>query len=113
MFYSFRMGGNRRYGSDVSREAINAAVTRPRPLSLTENERRSTGAGVTTPDEPEKVLAWVRYPEQAVQVEGEAVAFNDRVVLVRFPTFGGGVAEAWVWRSAVTKPAPPRPEPRR
>ena len=97
----------------MSREAINAAVTRPRPLSLTEHESRSTGAGVTTPAEPEKVLAWVRYPEQAVQVEGEAVAFNDRVVLVRFSTFGGGVAEAWVWRSAVTKPAQPGPGPRR
>ncbi len=97
----------------MSREAINAAVTRPRPLSLTEHERRSTGAGVTTPDEPEKVLAWVRYPEQAVQVEGEAVAFNDRVVLVRFSTLGGGVAEAWVWRSAVTKPGQPGSETRR
>jgi hypothetical protein len=107
------MGGNRRYGSDVSREAINEAATRPRPVSLTEHERKSTGAGVTTPESPEKVLAWVRYPEQAVQVEGEAVAFNDRVVLVRFATFGGGVAEAWVWRSAVTKPARPRPESRR
>lgn len=107
------MGGNRRYGSDVSREAVNASLTRPSPISLSEQERHSTGAGVTTPESPEKVIAWVRYPERSVQVEGEAVAFNDRVVLVRFPTIGGGVAEAWVWRSAVTKPPRVRPEPRR
>ncbi|VXB03895.1 conserved hypothetical protein [Plantibacter sp. T3] len=97
------MGGNRRYGSDVSREAVNAAVTRPRPVSLTEQERQASGAGVELPERPEKVLAWVRYPESAVQVEGEAVAFNERAVLVRFPILGGGFQEAWVWRSAVTK----------
>ncbi|MBD8104775.1 hypothetical protein [Plantibacter sp. CFBP 8775] len=103
------MGSNRRYGSDVSRAAVNAAVTRPKPVSLTEQERRSSGPGVHTPDEPARVLAWVRYPEQAVQVEGEAIAFNDRAVLVRFPTHGGGFQEAWVWRSAVTRPADATP----
>lgn len=100
------MGANRRYGSDVSREAVNAAATRPRPVSLTEQERQASGAGVELPEHPEKVLAWVRYPESAVQVEGEAVAFNERAVLVRFPILGGGHQEAWVWRSAVTKRRP-------
>ena len=98
------MGSNRRYGSDVSREAVNQAVTRPRPISLTEQERRATSEGVTAPDAPDRVVAWIRYPEQAVQVEGEAIAFNDRVVLVRFTTFDGAVQQAWVWRSAVSKP---------
>lgn len=111
MFYSVFVGSNRRYGSDVSREAVNAAVTRPRPVSLTEQERRASGAGVEMPANSEKVLAWVRYPESSIQVEGEAVAFNERAVLVRFPLLGGGTQEAWVWRSAVTK-RPDSPAPR-
>lgn len=94
------MGTNRRYGSNVSREAVNAAATRPRPVSLTEQERQASGAGVELPEHPEKVFAWVRYPESAVQVEG---GFNERAVLVRFSILGGGHQEAWVWRSAVTK----------
>jgi hypothetical protein len=103
------MGSNRRYSSDVSREAVNEAVVRPRPVSLTERERHASGDGVQSPDVPLRVLVWVRYPESAVQVEGEAVAFNDRVVLVRFPVHGGGYPQAWVWRSAVTTPPATRP----
>ena len=100
------MGTNRRYGSDVTAAAVNHVATRPLPISLSDLERRTSGEGVVTPDEPAKVLAWVRYPETAVQVEGEAIAFNERVVLVRFTTFDGAVHQAWVWRSAVTKPQP-------
>lgn len=72
-------------------------------MSLTEPERQASGAGVELPECPERVPAWVRYPERSVQVEGEAVGFNERAVLVRFLVIGGGHQEAWVWRSAVTK----------
>jgi hypothetical protein len=105
------MGSNRRYGSDVTDKAINAALVRPRPISLTEDEKKATGDAVEQPppDDAPRVLAWVRYPEWTVQVAGRVLAFNDRMVLVEWETQGGGTHQAWVWRSAVTVPKPGRP----
>jgi hypothetical protein len=105
------MGSNRRYGSDLTNKAINAVLVRPKPLSLTEDEKKSTGEAVQQPlaEEAPQVLAWVRYPEWTVQVAGKVVAYNDRMVLVEWETQGGGTHQAWVWRSAVTIPKPGRP----
>ncbi|QJU56282.1 hypothetical protein SCB71_21295 (plasmid) [Herbiconiux sp. KACC 21604] len=102
------MRSNRRYGSDLTDKAINAFLTRSKPISLTEAERKSTGDAVEQPpaDNSPRVLAWVRYPESTVQVSGRVVAFNDRMVLVEWDTQGGGTQQAWVWRSAVTVPTP-------
>lgn len=102
------MGTNRRYGSDLTDKAINAVLVRPKPLSLTEDEKKSTGEAVQQPstEDAPQVLAWVRYPEWTVQVAGRVVAYNDRMVLVEWETQGGGTHQAWVWRSAVTIPKP-------
>lgn len=106
------MGSNRRHGSDLTDKAINAFLTRAKPISLSEAEKKSTGDSVEQPPPAEapRVLAWVRYPEWTVQVAARVVAFNDRMVLVEWEAQGGGTQQAWVWRSAVTVPKPgPRP----
>ncbi len=102
------MGSNRRYGSDLTDKAVNAFLVRRKPLSLTDDEKKSTGEAVEQPlaEEAPSVLAWVRYPEWTVQVAGKVVAYNDRMVLVEWETQGGGTHQAWVWRSAVTIPKP-------
>ncbi|HEY8590745.1 MAG TPA: hypothetical protein VIL55_14460 [Naasia sp.] len=94
------MGTNRRYGSDLSKEAINEAAIRPRPLSLTQQE---AGGEVREAPEPVAVTAWVRFPEAPIEVEGRAVAWTDRAVLVEFRLHSGAVHKAWVWASAVTR----------
>jgi hypothetical protein len=66
------MGSNRRYGSDITDAAINEAVIRPRPVSLTAAEIGQQS--VTDPPVPEAVTAWVRYPETPIRVEGRAIA---------------------------------------
>jgi hypothetical protein len=94
------MGSNRRYGSDVTDQAINEAVTRPRPISLTPAEIGKLD--VTEPPTPEPVNAWVRYPETPVQVEACAIAWTERAVKVEWTMRDGSVQQAWVWRSAVS-----------
>ena len=94
------MGSNRRYGSDVTDQAINEAVTRPRPISLTPAEIGQLD--VIEPPKPEPVKAWVRYPETPVQVEARAIAWTERAVKVEWTMRDGSVQQAWVWRSAVS-----------
>jgi hypothetical protein len=94
------MGSNRRYGSDVTDQAINEAVTRPRPISLTPAEIGQLD--VSEPPKPEPVKAWVRYPETPVQVEARAIAWTERAVKVEWTMRDGSVQQAWVWRSAVS-----------
>jgi hypothetical protein len=100
------MGSNRRYGPDLTDKAINAVLVKPQPLSLTEDEKKSTGQAVEQPppDQTPQVLAWVRYPAWTVHLSGKVLAYNDRMVLVEWDTQGGGTHRAWVWRSAVTIP---------
>jgi hypothetical protein len=92
------MGQNRRYGSDVTDLGLNEFLVRARPLSLSADE---IGEGVRDAAEPLPVQAWVRFPEHAIQVRGEAVAWNDRAVWVEFRMLSGATFRAWVWASAV------------
>jgi hypothetical protein len=101
------VGKNRRYGSDVTESATNDFLTKPRPISLSEEELGQLQP--TEPETPQQVLAWVRYPESPIRVKGEAVAFTDRAVLVRWQNRDGSTHQAWVWRSAVSIPRP-RPD---
>jgi hypothetical protein len=94
------MGSNRRYGSDVTDQAINEAVTGPRPISLTPAEIGLLD--VTEPPKPEPAKAWVRYPETPVQVEARAIAWTERAVKVEWAMRDVSVQQAWVWRSAVS-----------
>jgi hypothetical protein len=94
------MGQNRRYGSDLTEGAVNDAVIRPAPISLSERER---GDAVTEAPEPVDVRAWVRFPEAPIRVEGRAVAWTDRAVWVEFTMRDGSTRRAWVWASAVDR----------
>jgi hypothetical protein len=103
------VGKNRRYESDLTENAINAFLTRPRPISLSEEELGHLEP--VEPDTPPPVVAWVRYPEAPIRVQGEAVAFTDRAVLVRWLNRDGSTHQAWVWRSAVSTPQRPGGNP--
>ena len=94
------MGKNTRYGSEVSEAAINEFLTRPKPISLTPSE---TGDRATRAPEPIPVRAWVRFPEVAIEVDGEVIGWTRRAVRVRFTVRDGAVFETWVWASAVER----------
>lgn len=87
----------------MSQAALNAFLTRPSPISLSEEELG--GAPVTRAEEPPPVEAWVRFPETPVRVSGRAVAWTSRAVLVEFVTHEGATRRAWVWASAVDRPS--------
>ena len=100
------MGQNRRYGTDVSDAAVNAFLTRPRPIGLTADELDGQDVTDLTVGESaagESVRAWVRYPEQVVQVTGRVVAYTDRAVWVEYAHHDGSVHRVWVWAGAVTQ----------
>ena len=97
------MGENRRYGFQQTDPALNDLLTRPKPISLSSTELGTDPAGVPETSEVVKVIAWVRYPETAVQVRGRAVAWTDRAVWVEFTTHAGATHRAWVWASAVSR----------
>jgi hypothetical protein len=95
------VGSNRRYGSDLTDDVVNEAVTRPMPISLSDRE-----LGPTPPrpaEQPIPVRAWVRFPETPIQVTGNAVAWTDRAVWVEFTMRNGATLRAWVWASAVER----------
>ena len=100
--YVRHMGENKRYGFKNVDPALNDAVTRPKPISLTPAEIGATA--VPDASEPHEVIAWVRYPEASVRVRGRAVAWTDRAVWVEFTTYSGATTRAWVWASAVSRP---------
>lgn len=49
---------------------------------------------------PDPVLAWVTFPDRALEVEARVIAHTDRAVLVEWG-FGQVADCAWVWREAV------------
>ncbi|VTR77230.1 hypothetical protein CHMI_02000 [Cellulomonas hominis] len=66
--------------------------------------RAYAGARVTRPDEAPQVRAWIVDAHgRDVQVDGEAVAWTDRVVHVHYVDDHGREGWAWVWASAVTR----------
>jgi hypothetical protein len=93
---------NKRYGSDLTEDAVNLSVIRPAPISLSAAEigTASTPAEV---DHPIPVEAWVRFPEAAIHVRGKAVAWSDRAVWVEFTLHDGSTHRVWVWASAVDR----------
>lgn len=80
--------------------SVNEMLIRPTPISLTEQER---GDAVKEAEEPVEVLAWVRFPESSIRVEGRAIAWTDRAVWVEFTLRDGAHRRAWVWASAVDR----------
>lgn len=93
---------NKRYGSDLTEDAINLSVIRPAPISLSAAEIGTPSAPAEV-DQPIQVEAWVRFPEAAIHVRGKAVAWSDRAVWVEFTLHDGSTHRAWVWASAVDR----------
>ena len=94
------MGNNRRYGSDLSRQAISESVIKPRPVGLT---RAEAGERVTEAKEPIPVISWVRFHEASVELDARAVAWTDRAVCIEFELRDGSKHRTWVWASAVKR----------
>jgi len=95
------MGKNRRYGTDVSRAAINEFLTRPAPVSLSEEEIGPVP--VVDVDDGDTVDVWLRFVEIRVQERAVVVAFTDRAVQVEVTRRDGSRYRVWVWRGAVTR----------
>lgn len=71
------MGGeNVRYGTDLSRGAVNEFLVHPRPISLSSDELN--GQDVVEAAGGDEVHAWVRYPEVPVQVSGRVGWWRSR-----------------------------------
>jgi hypothetical protein len=100
------MGGQTRYVEDVDRRiqhAMEVTVTRPRPISLTDDELDLAHNQVTEASAPIRVRAFVRFYEAVIRPEAEAVAWTPRAVKVRFTMQNGARHEVWVWASAVDR----------
>lgn len=96
------MGQNRRYGTDVSRAAINEFLTRPYPVSLT---REEIGPEPAVPvADGDVVDVWLRFVEVRVQERAVVVAYTDRAVQVEVARRDGSRYRVWVWQGAVTAP---------
>jgi len=83
--------------------AINEALVRARPLSLSAAEVGEPLPAAPSQREPIPVTAWVRFPESPVQIEGMAVDWRDRAVQVEFEMMDGRTFKVWVWASAVER----------
>lgn len=99
------VGENKRYGSSLTRGAVNEFLVRPRPISLSRDELDGQDV-VDVAAGGDVVNAWVRYPEVPVQVTGRVVAFTDRAVQIEYQQRDGATHRVWVWSGAVTWPTP-------
>lgn len=100
------MGTNKRYPSRIADDIaarVPQAVSRPRPVSLSDAELDKENTRVTTAPEPIPVRAWVRYPEAPVRTVARALAWTPRAVLIEWESPNGGTTRAWVWASAVER----------
>lgn len=96
------MGQNRRYGTDVSRAAVNEFLTRPYPVTLT---REEIGSEPPVPvADGDTVDVWLRFVEVRVQERAVVVAYTDRAVQVEVVRRDGSRYRVWVWQGAVTMP---------
>ncbi len=71
------------------------------PDTLTAAELDLDVEPLTRTPRPRPVRAWVRYGDVPLQVDGEAVAWTERAVAVRWRTPAGVEHRAWVWVGAV------------
>ncbi|MEY9853541.1 hypothetical protein ABH923_003219 [Leifsonia sp. EB41] len=86
--------------------AIEQAITRPRPVWLTEQEVDLEHDPAVVPAAPAPAVAYVRFHEAVVRPKVEVVAWNEHAVRIRFTARDGQVHEGWVWKDAVrSKPS--------
>jgi len=99
------VGTNKRYADAVDRHmdarVVEKIMRSVAPLSLSDEELQLDRYPLTRDPRPSTVLAWIRYPAAAVQVEALAVAWTPRAVAVKWPRPDASEHRAWVWASAV------------
>jgi hypothetical protein len=97
------VGTNRRYerhvGAQIDRR-IEETAGRGHPIGLTDDELDKTRQRPTWAATPLPVWAWVRYPGTPVRVEGFAIAWTARAVMVEWQDRDTS-RRLWVWASAV------------
>ena len=54
---------------------------------------------------PDPVLAWLTFPDRALEVEARVIAYTERAALVEWGT-SQAAESAWVWRDAVCSRTP-------
>jgi hypothetical protein len=94
------VGQNRRYGSDLTDQALAESLVRAKPITLGPQE---IGPDVVEADEPIEVVAWVTFREATVHLSARAVAWTERAVRVEFTMRDGSQLSAWIWASAVDR----------
>ncbi|MFJ3395367.1 hypothetical protein [Leifsonia aquatica] len=95
------MTSNRRYPGQGLDRAIEQAITRPRPVWLTEAEVDLEHDPAVQPAAPAAGVAFIRFHEAVVRPEVEVIAWNEHAVRIRFSTRDGQTHEGWVWKDAV------------
>ena len=101
------MGTNKRYADAIDHARglkIDESIMRDaKPVNLKTRELELDKYAIVIPPKPVIVRAWVRYGENALQVDAEAVRWTERVVALQWEA-PGGTHKAWVWSSAVSWP---------
>lgn len=79
-------------------------MLRQEPVSLTAAELKRSKKPVVQAKKPVPVMAWVRYPSQAVHVQALAVAWTDVAVQISYlEPFIASTRTIWVWANAVER----------
>lgn len=103
---------NRRYPTSGLDQAIEQAITRPKPVWLTEAEVDLEHDPAVRPAAPAPATAFVRFHEAVVRPDVEVLAWNAHAVRIRFTSRDGQTHEGWVWKDAVRprvrRQVPPR-----
>lgn len=85
----------------VTDEKLNQVLERHSPITLPAQAYGPQKVEWTKT--PPMVRAWIQWPHKAAErVQGVALGWNDRIVVVRWNTAGGDV-ECVVWRNAVSR----------
>jgi len=101
------MGSSKRYGAQFDKrmdERIAARIMNSgSPSTLTPAELALSDVPMTRDPKPSPVKVWVRYPEDAIEVNAIAVAWTSRAVAVKWSAPDGAEHHAWVWAGAAER----------
>lgn len=99
------MGTSKRYAhvidAQMNARILQGIMQTGEPETLSDLEKGLDRDPLTRPPNPRPARAWVRYGQQAVQIDVELMAWTDRVAAIRWPGPENTEHHAWVWASAV------------
>jgi hypothetical protein len=98
------MGTNKRYAHSIDAKTVSrilqSIMRTAEPETLSDTEKNLGSDPLTRPPQPRPARAWVRYGQQAVQIDVELVAWTDRVAAIKWASPDTIEHHAWVWASA-------------